>query len=101
MDDIKKQIDRLIAESKLPHGMLFSGGAERHLSEFARGLASQILETENLEYHPDFVSVDSAKAEDVRRLLGALSLKAFGNRVVLINQVHDLTAQAASSLLKN
>ena len=63
-------------------------------------LARAILASDNLQYHPDYIQIDSHKVEEVRKLLAVLSLSSFGNRVVVMDNAEGLTPQSVNNLLK-
>ena len=121
-DKAKKLISRTVAAGRLPHAFLFKGpdGVGKQL--FARGLAAA-LNCRDKESpgacgmcascrkfrsgnHPDFMVVSpekgAIKIEQVRQMCQALSYPPYESdiRVVLLEDVHAMRAEAGNSLLK-
>ncbi len=117
-DQQRKALRRQFEHGQLPHALLFSGPSGIGKSLVARELAISILSTETQRSqiekitdagnHPDFFLIDcqdteKASTEGVRSLLHSLHLKSYAgpNRVVILNNVHYLNAQALNALLKS
>jgi DNA polymerase III delta prime subunit len=100
MSDALKHIQTLVATGFLPQGILLSGANSEELNRAAALIAAQILNTERLDTHPDYIYVENSKVEDVRRMLSTLSLRSFGARVAVLAAAENLTTEAVNSLLK-
>ncbi|MCB0333620.1 MAG: AAA family ATPase, partial [Bdellovibrionales bacterium] len=114
----REALRRQFEHKQLPHALLFSGPSGIGKSLVARELAITLLSTETSAdqienatdkgNHPDFFFIDcqdteQASTEEVRKLLHSLHLKSYAgpNRVVILNNVHYLNAQALNALLKS
>jgi DNA polymerase III delta prime subunit len=100
MEPAQQHIQKLIDINALPQAILLSGDDHSVLRSLARTIAERLLATDNLESHPDFIYTQSTKVEEIRRLLGALFLKSFGNRVIILDRAENLTPEAVNNLLK-
>lgn len=123
----RAEINRLIAEERLPHTLLFSGppgigkqlaakeAAEALLCSNKKGSPERLggcgecggCRTLISGNNPDFHYIDCADNEtggtaQIRDLLFLLNLKSFssGARVVVFNNADELQTQAANALLK-
>jgi DNA polymerase-3 subunit delta' len=118
----KKLIRRALTSERMPHALLFRGpdGVGKQL--FARGMAAAIncrggdrgeacgtcpsCRKFRSGNHPDFLVISpdrgAIKIEQIRRLCQALSYPPYESetRVVLLEDVHGMRAEAANSLLK-
>lgn len=118
----KKLILRSFATGRLPHAFLFKGPEGVGKQLFARGLAAA-LNCRDHDHpgacgscvscrkfrsgnHPDFMVISpekgAIKIEQVRQMCQALSYPPYESdtRVVLLEDVHTMRAEAANSLLK-
>jgi DNA polymerase III subunit delta' len=118
----KKLIRRALTSERMPHALLFRGpdGVGKQL--FARGMAAAIncrggdrgeacgtcpsCRKFRSGNHPDFLVISpdrgAVKIEQIRQLCQALSYPPYESetRVVLLEDVHGMRAEAANSLLK-
>lgn len=118
----KKLILRTLAAGRLPHALLFKGPEGVGKQLFARGMAAALNCRDHDRpgacgncmscrkfrsgNHPDFLVISpekgAIKIEQVRRMCQALSYPPYesGTRVVLLEDVHTMRAEAANCLLK-
>lgn len=118
----KKLIRRALAHDRIPHAFLFRGPEGVGKQLFARGLAAAIncrssrrgeacgncpsCKKFRSGNHPDFLVVSpekgTVKIEQIRQMCQALSYPPYESqmRVVLLEDVHGMRAEAANSLLK-
>lgn len=118
----KKLIRRALTHDRMPHAFLFRGPEGVGKQLFARGLAAAIncrsgrrgeacgdcpsCRKFRSGNHPDFLVVSpekgTVKIEQVRQMCQALSYPPYESqmRVVLLEDVHGMRAEAANSLLK-
>lgn len=105
----KKYFQNLIQNDALSHAYLFSGPEMIGKRTFALELANNIL-GDGFEQNPDFKLIapktedgeSKIYIEDIRDLKKFLSLKAYsgGRRVVIFDDAHCLTPEAANAFLK-
>ena len=105
----KKYFKHVIDNGSLSHAYLFSGPDMIGKKTFALELAGSILGTD-LDHNPDFkfiapkVGEGESKIyiEDVRDFKRFMSLKSYGGdkRLVIFDNAHFLTSEAANALLK-
>jgi DNA polymerase III subunit delta' len=118
----KKFMLRTLASGRLPHAFLFKGPEGVGKQLFARGLAAAMncraegrigacgacvsCRKFRSGNHPDFMVISpekgAIKIEQVRQMCQALSYPPYESdtRVVLLEDVHTMRAEAANSLLK-
>jgi len=105
----KKYFEKIIKNKALSHAYLFSGPEMIGKKTFALELAETIL-GENFRQNPDFKFIAPKTAEgeskvyieDIRDLKKFLSLRSYGDnkRIVIFDDAHFLTPEAANALLK-
>ena len=101
------QMEKMLRGNRIPHGFLFSGPESVGKYTLARSLAESLLETDNLQNHPDFHSVSALEGkkdisvESIRELCTKLRLKPFAGKkvVAIINDAEKLSLSAANALL--
>ncbi len=118
----KKLILRTLAAGRLPHALLFKGPGGVGKQLFAKGMAAALNCRDHDSpgacgscvscrkfrsgNHPDFMVISpekgAIKIEQVRQMCQALSYPPYESetRVVLLEDVHTMRAEAANSLLK-
>lgn len=118
----KKLIRRALANDRMPHAFLFRGPEGVGKQLFARGMAAAINCRSGQQgeacgvcqscrkfrsgNHPDFLVVSpekgTVKIEQIRQMCQSLSYPPYESqtRVVLLEDVHGMRAEAANSLLK-
>ena len=123
------QVDRfrmLLANSRLPHAMLFVGPPSVGKTSFARAFAQALLCETHLpqdlapcgtcpgckqviaETHPDFIAVrrpedkQALPVDSIRALCGKLSLKPISGkyRIAIVEDADNLTEESANAFLK-
>jgi len=97
----KKYFQNLIQNDALGQAYLFSGPEMIGKKTFALELARSIL-GDNFVQSPDFKLVANAGIEEIRNLKKFFSLKTYsgGRRVVIFDDAHSLTPEAANAFLK-
>ncbi len=121
-DKAKKLILRTLAAGRLPHALLFKGPEGVGKQLFARAMAAA-LNCRNHDQsgacgsclscrkfrsgsHPDFLVISpekgAIKIEQIRRMAQDISYPPYESdtRIVLLEDVHTMRAEAANSLLK-
>ncbi|MDP3696727.1 MAG: AAA family ATPase [Candidatus Taylorbacteria bacterium] len=105
----KRYFNSLIANGMLGHAYLFSGPEMIGKKTFTLELAKNIL-GDKFSQNPDFkliapkIEDDESKIyiEDIRDLKKFVSLKTYGGgrRIVIFDDAHNLTSEAANAFLK-
>jgi hypothetical protein len=101
---VKRILELQIKSGIFSHTYLFLGSESLGKKSLAFDFAKEILKTEKLENHPDFVFLDESNItiERLREFMENLSLRPFlGNRkVAVINNAENLNIQSQNALLK-
>lgn len=102
---IKVILEKQLASRRIPHAYLFMGPASLGKHTLAVELAGKILQTENPEKHPDFMTLNEEgeiPVEKVRELIASVSLGPIAGtkKVVIINNAEQLNKSGANALLK-
>lgn len=102
---IKIILEKQLASRRIPHAYLFMGPASLGKHTLAVELAGKILQTENPEKHPDFMTLNEEgeiPVEKVRELIASVSLGPIAGtkKVVIINNAEQLNKSGANALLK-
>lgn len=108
----KQQLERLskaVESAKLAHGYLFAGPVGVGKKTVARRLSQILLGIRKPRpdfFHPDHIEVASdgeIKIAQIREVIYKLSLKPYSAayKVAVIDQAHQLNAEAANALLKS
>ncbi len=95
-----------ISKNRINHAYIFEGidGIGKKL--FARELSKILINTNNLEYSPDYIDISSnenssIKIEKIRDLQKDIIVKPHSNyKIYLIDEADKLTEQAQNALLK-
>lgn len=95
-----------ISKNRINHAYIFEGidGIGKKL--FAKELSKILLNTNNLEYSPDYIDISSnenssIKIEKIRDLQKDIIVKSHSNyKIYLIDEADKLTEQAQNALLK-
>jgi DNA polymerase-3 subunit delta' len=97
--------EELNSQSEQSQAEFFSHGEKNHHSEFACGVCHSCLRTEQrssesvLEIRPESQQI---KVDQARQVLDFLHLKGWQKqRIIIIDDIHLMNAQAANSLLKS
>jgi DNA polymerase-3 subunit delta' len=101
----KKVLDLQLKSGKLAHAYLFCGPQGIGKKTLALELAGKILNTQNLNTHPDFVILDQTEEIGVERtaqFMEGLSYKPFvgAKKVAIINNAELMNIQSSNALLK-
>lgn len=107
-----QQLFSLVKNNNLPHAILLIGPAHIGKSYIAKKLAYNLLdisEIGHLESHSEFIHIEKKSdarqlvVDDIRHMLERQHHKAFtkSHRVILIQDIHACTTQAANALLKS
>lgn len=104
-EQVKSILGKQLAAGVFPHAYLFCGPAGVGKKSLGLELAKKILQTQNLDRHPDFIFFDGQKEITVataRELIERLVLSPFmGKRkVALIDGAENLNQQSGNALLK-
>lgn len=101
----KKYFINTISKNRINHAYIFEGidGIGKKL--FAKELSKLLLNTNNLEYSPDYIDISneskSIKIEKIRDLQKEIVVKSHGKyKIYLIDEFEKLTEQAQNALLK-
>ena len=106
----KKYFNHVITDDRLGHAYLFSGPEMIGKRVFAFEVAKSLLGGGDISQNPDFKliapKVEDGESkiyiEDIRDLKKFVSLKTYsgGRRVIVLDNVHCLTPEAANAFLK-
>ncbi len=101
----KKLLELQLKSGKFAHAYLFVGPEGVGKKLMALELAQKILQTGNLNTHPDFAILDQVEDINVERMqqfMEGLSFKPFVGlkKVAVINNAHLMNNQSANALLK-
>ena len=104
-DNVKVILEKQLNNKVFPHAYLFHGPTGVGKKTLALEFAKKILETENLNSHPDFLALDEAgqvTMEAMREFISRLQLKPFAGKykVAVLNDAENLSSQSANALLK-
>ncbi|MBI2627181.1 MAG: AAA family ATPase [Parcubacteria group bacterium] len=97
--------EKAIKADSLSHAYLFSGikGVGKHT--LAREIATRVLNTENIEAHPDVLFIEpyneNIGIDTIRSVKRFISLTPVGKyKIVIVNNAHQLTREASNAFLK-
>lgn len=107
-EPIKAYFIKALKTNTLPSALLISGSAGLGKSLFAKGLAEALLQTKNIEIHPDFHSLrPESKSglhsiDSLRLLIDEVHASAYqsSGKVWIIYDVERMQTTAANALLK-
>ena len=102
---VKLLLNRQLDKNILPHAYIFAGPDGVGKKVLALELAKKVLQTENLQNHPDFQTLDiigEIPMEAAKEFIGQMSLKPFvaQKKVAIINNAQNLNLQSGNALLK-
>lgn len=95
----------VIKTKKYPSAMMFTGNSSAGKTTAARAFVADMFGVANPDGHPDYLEINAANArtiDDMRQLLRVATLKPqrAPKRVILLDEVQQLVAQAEQVLLK-
>lgn len=104
----EKSVTRLrgiLKTKKFPGSLMFTGPSSAGKTTLARAFVADLFETKNIDGHPDYLEINAANArtiDDMRQLLKVATLRPrlAPKRVILLDEVQQLVAQAEQVLLK-
>lgn len=104
-EQVKSILNKQLEAGVFPHAYLFCGPAGVGKKSLALEFARQILQTENLDRHPDFIFFDGQQeitVADVRDLIDRLKLSPFMGKLkaAIIDGAENLNGQSGNALLK-
>lgn len=112
-ESVKKMLNVALDSGRIGHAYIIEGNQGTGRMTLARAFAAQVLKTDNLENHPDFIvatnqhyDVDKKKnglsIQAVRSMKADLYIKPYmdGKKVYVIPQADLMEAPAQNSLLK-
>ncbi len=104
-DKAVTRLQGIISSGKIPNAILFTGPSSAGKTTLARAFTASLFEVEKVEGHRDFKELNAADSrgiDDIRELtqLAKLSPHSAPKRVILVDEVHQITGAAANALLK-
>ncbi len=107
-DTIEKKLLDCFEKNNLHHAIMISGRSGIGKAEFAKQLAKKILQTENIDNHPDFkhiAKIEGKKNIAVDQIIQIANFfqnsSAQGSaKIVLIEAIEDLNVSSSNAILK-
>lgn len=95
----------IIATGKYPNALLLTGPSSAGKTTLARCFAAEVLGTDDVERHPDYLEQNAGSdggVDDVRQIIDVARLNPMRGkkRFIVIDEAHRLTGNAADAILK-
>ena len=101
----KKYLSNSIKSNMISHAYMFEGPSGVGKNTMARGLATTLLEMENLFNSPDYIEItpdgNSIKIAQIRKLQSDILVKPYKSyKIYVIDEAQKMTVEAQNALLK-